>query len=518
MAFSVLVCTEGGGKVDARMPLAGALLSLVLAGCGSPIERGVVVREGTTKNFVNVTSAVGIATRNARGAGWADYDNDGCVDLLVSQAKGLRLFHNTCAGAFTNVTREAGLGRAAGGVGVAWADYDGDGFLDLYIASTSGPNMLFQNRGDGTFIDVTRTAGVGDPRSSTGAAWGDYDHDGDLDLFVANRFYPKPTSDITDSLYRNNGDGSFTEVGRELGVTVADRKTYMGVWFDYDHNGTLDLYLTVDFADDILFSNDGQGRFTDVSRQAGITGPAHSMGLAVGDINGDGCHDLVATNNTRGKPEDLEHGPTILYVNNCRGGFVDATERWGMGDRGTVDWGVNFVDWDNDGDQDLAIVAGGMLEGGEYETNLLYENNGVRLIDVTRRSGATVTGAAYGSAWADFDNDGDLDWFIANSRKPSVLLENRAAQGGYLSVRLRGAAKNRDAVGARVEVTVGGRLQVRTIQAGMGYASSEPLEAHFGLGDAKRIDTLRIDWPGGGETTLEGIVANQRVIITQTLD
>jgi hypothetical protein len=362
---------------------------------------------------------------------------------------------------------------------------------------------------------VAATAGVADERASTGAVWGDYDSDGDLDLFVANRFFSTPDSLITDRLYRNDGNGRFTDVGEQLGVAVVNRKTFMGAWLDYDRNGTLDLYQAVDFGDDRLFSNDGNGVFTDVTGRAGISGPAHSMGLAVGDINGDGCFDIISTNNTRGQPGDSEHGPTTLYQNDCNGAFVDATAQWGIEDRATVDWGVNLLDWDNDGDEDLSMVAGGMLDGGEKENNVLYENRDGRLIDVTQTAGVRVNGAAFGSAWADYDNDGDLDWFIVNSKKNSVLLENRGAKGHYLKVKLRGAKGNRDGVGARIEVTAGGRTQVKTIQAGKSYASSEELIAHFGLGKQDSVDALEVYWPNGSVTRLGKLVSDRQIVVTQ---
>jgi hypothetical protein len=509
------IMKSGGLEMNKRIPLVVAIAGLTLAGCNTMQKQTKILADVTDARFVDITAASGILTKDARSAGWADYNSDGCVDLLVTQASSAALFRNNCNGTFSNVTAEAGLSDSGEGIGVAWADYDGDGHKDFYISNPSGGNKLYRNRGDGTFEDVSAKAGVDDPRASTAASWGDFDHDGDLDLFVANRFYPKPESDITDSLFRNNGDGSFTEVGRQLGIAVPDRKTFMGTWFDYDRNGTLDLYLAVDFGDDILFSNDGRGNFTNVSARAGIGGPDHAMGVGLGDINGDGCHDLISTNNTRGEPGDAEHGPSTLYVNDCKGGYSDQTTRWGVEDRATVDWGVGFVDWDNDGDEDVAIVSGGMLPGGDKETNVIYENTGNGLVDVTRTLDATVTGAAFGSAWADFDNDGDIDWFIANSASPAVLLENRASSGKFVKVKLNGAGLNSDGVGARIEMKIDGKTQVRTVQAGKGYGSSEPMTTHFGVGSADRVDSLTVYWVDGTKTELQGLKTNQTFLIRQ---
>ena len=491
-----------------------ATSSLLLAGCSSLTETGDITDDGGPQRFVDVTRSAGIDTTGARSAGWADYDGDGCLDLLITRKSGPLLLHGDCRGGFEDVTAAAGIDGPAGSMGIAWADYDGDGDLDAYITSPESANRLYRNDGGGRFTDVAGQAGVDDGRASTTATWGDMDADGDLDLFVANRFYPKPESDITDRLYRNDGNGHFTDVGIASGAARKDRKTFSAAWLDYDGNATMDLYLAVDFGHDRLLSNDGRGRFRDVSRSAGITGPEHAMGLAVGDIDNNGCPDLVSSNNTRGKPGDAEHGPTTLYLNDCGGGFLDRTRAWGIEDRGTVDWGVNLVDWDNDGDQDLAIVSGGMLKQGEKESNVLYENRNGRLLDVTRPLDARVTGAAFGSAWADYDNDGDLDWLIVNSKRNSVLLENRAATGNYLKIRLRGEGGNRYGVGARVTLTAGDREQSRVIRAGTSYGASEELLAHFGLGDASRVEHLLVTWPSGRQTRLSGIDANQTLTLT----
>ncbi|HEB95156.1 MAG TPA: hypothetical protein ENI96_01835 [Sedimenticola thiotaurini] len=487
--------------------LAPIAIGLLLTGCST------LQQTASPPGFVPADA--GIRTDRARSGGWADYDGDGCIDLLITQAGGPVLYHNDCRGRFSDVTTSAGLHGPAGGMGVAWADYDGDGDPDAYIASTDGPNALYRNDGDGTFTEVAAAAGVDDPRASTTATWGDYDRDGDLDLFVANRFYPRADSDITDRLYRNDGNGRFTDVGVASGAAVKDRKTFSGAWFDADGNGTLDLYLAVDFGDDQLLLNDGRGHFRRAGPGAGISGPAHAMGLAIGDIDGNGCLDVVSTNNTRGRADDREHGPSTLYLNDCSGHFSDATTRWGIADRGTVDWGVNLVDWDGDGDLDLAIVSGGMLKGGENETNVLYENRDGRLYDVTDSLGAAVTGAAFGSAWADYDNDGDLDWLVVNSRRNSVLLQNRSGSGHTLVVKLRGRGANRDGIGALVTATVAGRERIRLIQAGSGYGSTGPPVARFGLGSGDRIEHLRVDWPDGRVTTLTGVPEQSTLTIRQ---
>ena len=403
----------------------------------------------------------------------------------------------------------------------AWADYDNDGDLDVYVTGGGldvAPNALYRNNGDGTFADVAGAAGVDDITAGTGAAWADYDNDGDLDLFVANRWQTDSARQIADRLYRNEGNGTFTNVARSAGVAGRNsRRSFMGVWLDYDMDGFQDLYLAVDFGNDVLYRNDRDGTFTNISRTAGISGPQHGMGVAVGDLNADGCPDVFSTNNT--SEDDDEHGPSALYMNNCDGTFADGRASIGILDRKVIEWGPNFVDWDNDADLDLAVTAGGLLTDGE--PNILYENRcgdtGCRLHDVTDQSGVANRQGGLGSAWADIDNDGDLDWFVANYKSgPSSLYRNNSTSGTFLKIRLTGVESNRRGVGAAIEVTAGGRTQYGTIRAGTGYASGEEQEAFFGLGPFKQADRVRVVWPSGLVSELENIRANQTLEIVES--
>ena len=458
--------------------------------------------------FTDVTGPAGLTSSNiARGAAWGDYDNDGCVDLYVDAATGGTLYKNNCNGTFTDVTGLAGI--IIGGDqewGSAWGDYDGDQDLDLYVSTGSGPNILYRNNGNGTFTNVAAAAGVDDRRGSAGVSWVDFDIDGNLDLFVANRF---TGGNRADALYRNNGNGTFTDVAVSAGVAGdSNRQSFMGVWFDYDNDRDMDLYLSVDFGNDTLYRNNGNGTFSDVSLAAGITDPQHGMGITVGDINNDGCMDVLSTNNTQGDPSDVEHNTSALYLNNCNSTFTRVSEAIGILDRAVVEWGANLVDYDNDMDLDLSIVAGGMLSNGQ--PNVFYENSGscnASLFDITTNSGTDNSGAAFSSIWADYDNDGDLDWFIANEHGSNALMRNDGATGNHLKVKLFGAGANTHGIGAIIKVTAGGIVQSRVVQAGTSYASAEESLGFFGLGVKAAADRVTVLWPAGSQTDLTNVSA-----------
>ncbi|TCK18892.1 VCBS repeat protein [Thiogranum longum] len=491
-----------------NISLMGWLLAILLATLAFP---GI-----GNAGFSNVTTPAGLGgISSSRSASWGDYDNNGCVDLFVTGEVASALYWNDCNGAFQNVTTSAGAGGIDEAWSAAWADYDADGDLDLYIGRQGRANTLLSNDGSGIFTDVAVSAGVNDTRATAGVSWADYDEDGDLDLFVANRF---GSGDLTDRLYNNNGDGTFTDVAVAAGVAGnALRKTFMGIWFDYDNNGLLDLYLAVDFGNDILYRNNGNGTFSDVSAVAGITDPQHGMGANVGDINNDGCLDILSSNNTQGIESDVEHNSTALYINNCDGTFSRQSDAMGILDRAVVEWGLNFIDFDNDMDLDVSIVAGGMLSAGE--PNVLYENSGScsgSLFDVTTKSGVGDTGQAFGSGWADYDNDGDLDWFVANANGENVLYRNDGPSGNYLKLDLIGAGANTGAIGTTVKVTAGGVTQTRIVQAGNSYVSMDENAPFFGLGVKDAADQVVIVWPTGTQTTLNNIAANQVLQVTES--
>jgi len=346
----------------------------------------------------------------------------------------------------------------------------------------------------------------------------DIDGDNDLDIFVAGRYGDVPA----DSLYQNDG-GSFFDVAPFMGIdgintgSGPDRLTYMGAWADFDSDLMQDLWLSVDFGADVLYRN-VDGMLVDDSDTAGITATSatHGMGIAVGDPNGDGCLDVLVTNN--GSERSTDPAPSPLHANNCDGTFTDITASAGVLMRNVTEWGANFVDFDNDGDEDLSIVAGG-ISNEEY-ANVLYQNvatgsGEVQFADVTGATGTSGMGNSRGSIWFDYDEDGDMDWLIANSNGV-ILLRNDGPTGNYFSVKLAGVVSNSYGVGARIEVTVGNRTMIRYLQAGSSFASAEELEAAFGIGEADSIDQIVVKWPSGIVDTLRGpISANSQLLIAE---
>ena len=472
--------------------------------------------------FTDVTAESGlISPFHSRGIAWGDYNGDGCIDLYVTRY-GMNvsnsLYRNNCDGRFTDVAFWAGVINPLGANGAAWGDYDADGDLDLYVGThLEEPNILYRNNGDGTFTDVTASANVGDLHSASGVAWGDYDADGDLDLFLSNGH--SDFQDNSDVLYQNDGNGKFVDVAPSAGVAGSlTQVSWSSTWFDYDNNGTMDLYVSVSAGSDALYRNNGDGTFSDISTAAGISNPMSGHGVAVGDYNGDGCLDILSTN------DSVQNGLTVLYRNNCNGTFTNVSLAAGILDRGTSDWGVNFVDYDNDAYLDLAIASGGRAFDAEGILNIvgpnaLYKNNGNgTFIDVITTVGAANNSHTLGSAWADFDNDGDLDWYIANNADRDVLFRNDGPVGNHLKVVLQSDTGDTHGIGARVELTSNGKTQVRIIQSGQSLFSAEELAAFFGLGSASTVDKVQVLWPSGKTSVITNLAANQTIVIRESCD
>ncbi len=494
------------------------------------------------------------------GAAWLDYDGDGVLDLFVVNGSAhdrpagggepSRMYRGIGGGRFEDVTPRAGVGHRGWGHGVAVGDYDNDGDPDLYVTSY-GPNVLYRNEGNGTFRDVTAVAGVGDDRWGTSAAFFDLEGDGDLDLYVANYLEcdpavvprpgqsplcgykgidvlcgPKPLPPQQDVLYRNDGNGRFTDVTRAAGVWLEEPLYGLGVVTgDYDRDGDQDVYVANDSVRNLLWSNRGDGTFVDLAIETmtglGPDGRAQSsMGTDFGDYDGDGWPDIAVTNFS----DDLN----TLYRNAEGRYFVDESSAAGLSvTYSALSWGVGFRDLDNDGRQDLFIANGHIYPemdrydlGTSYrQTNHLFHNqDGTRLVEVAADSGPglAVRRSFRGAAFADYDDDGDVDVFLTAIDDRALLLENVAPRPGhFLEVRLVGTRSNRDGVGARVQVTAGGGRQTRERNGGGSYLSASEGRLHFGLGAAAIVERLEVRWPSGALDVLAGVAADRTITVVE---
>jgi hypothetical protein len=484
-----------------------------------------------------------------------DVDGDGRLDLFL--ANGMyrdarprerqphhALYHNEGGGRFSDVTARAGVGGPSYGMGCAVGDYDGDGRLDLYVTAYEG-NTLFRNNGDGTFSDVTVRAGVRAGGWSTSAAWADFDGDGDLDLYVGRYLKfdrqsrqlcmigsvslacpPRYYAGEAGILYRNNGDGTFTDVTARSGAVNRQGKTLGVIWWDEDGDGRPDLYVANDGEANSLFHNLGGGRFRDVALVKGLAygaaGNAEaSMGVDVGDYDGDGRLDLFVTN--------FQNETDALYHNDGATGYRYATADARLADvtRPLLSFGCGFFDQDNDGWPDL-FTASGHVQDRVHEVDAsctyaqprqFFRNQGDGTYeDLSARGGPALTTPAVGRgvAFGDIDGDGDLDVLVNNCGGPAMLLRNELPPGRHwMTVRLDGAAPNRFGIGARVKVTAGGRSQIAEVHAGNSYASTSDPRLHFGLGSAARADRIVVRWPRGGSSTLVNVPADREVVVRE---
>jgi hypothetical protein len=484
-----------------------------------------------------------------------DYNNDGWMDLYVVNGATIEsvlagktpyrsaLYRNNRDGTFTDVTLEAGVPNRGWGKGAVAADFNGDGHQDIYVVNF-GPNVLYINNGDGTFRDATAEAGVGDPRWSAAAAAADYDKDGDLDLYVVNyldydltrlptqgKFClyqgipvacgPRGLKGAGDTLYRNNGDGTFTDVSQQAGVS--DPEGYYGLgaaWGDYDDDGWLDLFVANDSTPNYLFRNMGDGRFRDMALEAGVAFSEEGreqagMGVEFEDFDNDGRLDIAVTN--------FSDDYNTLYRNLGNGAFRDDSHASGLAADSWRDlsWGVGFFDFNNDGWKDLFIASGHIypqvdrhpINISYRQRNKLYLNTGgprLRPVGAEAGAGLQIARSFRGAAFADFNNDGQMDVAVSALDEAPVLLMNRGiAAHHWILIQLEGRTANRAGVGARILVRTGDLTQTREVKAGGSYASSNDPRAHFGLGRAEQIDEIIVKWPSGTVTKLTGVDANQ---------
>jgi hypothetical protein len=528
----------------------------------------------TFPKFVDVAAKVGITLMNicggpskdyiveanGNGAAFLDYDNDGQMDVLIVNGSTLENYkkggdamvalYRNVGGTFVDVTRQAGLLKRGWGMGVCVGDYNNDGYPDLYITAY-GPSVLFRNNGDGTFSDVTASAGVANTRWSTNCAFGDYDRDGRLDLYVANymtfdektvprrgkdpkcRFLgidvfcgPQGLQGEPDVLFHNNGNGTFTDVTKSAGIKDPNYYGFGVVFSDFDNDGWPDIYVANDGNPNLLFHNNRNGTFTEMGVLSGAgvneAGRAQSgMGVGIGDYDGNGLFDIFVTN--------FAGDTNTLYRNMGKMLFTDATSLAGLGEISLqyLGWGTGFEDFDNDGLRDIFVANGHVYpqvdsaETGQHyaQRKELYRNTGGGTFkEIARDTGGDllIPKSSRGAAFGDFDNDGNIDVLVINMNdRPSLYHNEGGNRNHWITLRLKGTRSNRDAIGARVEIEAGGKTQVDEVRSGGSYLSHNDIRIHFGLGSASRVDRIRIRWPNGNSEELPGLDADQFVTITE---
>ncbi len=481
--------------------------------------------------FLDVSRAAGIVgTRQgderAIGQAWGDYDGDGWPDLYVTDPEGPNvLFRNNGDGTFSRspLAEQVALPDAFSG-GATFVDYDNDGWPDLYVVNW-GANVLFRNEGGERFVDVTDSAGVGDTANGQSASWGDFDNDGYLDLYVANwACYPRcgrPSTGDSDRLYRNNGDGTFTDVTSWLNSKVLGTG-FIATFVDYDNDGDLDIYLINDeFIHPIgnaLWRNDGPGckgwYFTEVSAELNADTKVMGMGLAVADFENNGRFDFYFSN----------AGPMVLLRNQEDGTFANVAPQAGVDLPSGIGWGAVAFDYDNDGWQDLYLAVMTTTDGKGIPANPLWRNNGDGTFTrIHSGSGAGAVGPSMGAATADYDQDGWVDLLVGDAMMGYSLLRNQGAAHfpghNWLTLHLIGDGPvNRDAVGTRVEIrTEDGRFQTQEVRNGVSLGAGSELALHFGLADATEVDVL-VRWPDGRSQQFPAVPANQRIRLPYPLD
>lgn len=524
-------------------------------------------------HFVDIVDSTGIVFRHVSapekkyivesmsgGVALFDYDNDGCLDIYFTNALTVEtanspkssksaLYHNNCDGTFTDVTDRAGVGYPGWAMGVLAADFDGDGWEDLYITCL-GHNHLYHNNGDGTFTDSTAKAGVDDARWSTGAALGDFNRDGAPDLFVANyvdfklddlptfgqsfcryrglpvQCGPRGLPGAGDSLFMNNGDGTFTDVTKKAGVSDPDGRYGLGVvWTDIDGDGWPDLYVANDAGPNFMYHNKHDGTFEEIGYTAGCAvgedgSEQGSMGVALGDYLHTGRFGIFVSNFADEYGMLCRQDKPLLFTDvSFASGIAKYRGPW-------VGWGTAFLDYDNDGWPDLLVVNGHVYPqvdnldvGSKYAQRiLLYHNNG----DGTFSEAAAQSGDALmvprvsrGSAFGDLFNDGHIDVVINNLDGKPTILRNVGGnpENNWITLKLVGVGKNPDALGARAKVVSEDLVQWDEVRSGGSYLSSSDMRLHFGLSKHTHVDLVEVHWPDGKIQTLKEVPINDFVTV-----
>ena len=512
-----------------------------------------VFNDVTKEAGINIKHSFGdfdltnIVEGTGAGAMFFDYDGDGWLDIYFvngcwlknvndNRGRSLRdklinsLYRNNGDGTFKDVTKEARVGDKGYGVGCSAADFDNDGDLDLYVLNY-GPNVFYRNNGDGTFTDISQASGLANPKWSLSAPWFDYDGDGDLDVYVANYLeydsgkfrsyyaaagYPGPLSyrGQPDTLYRNNGDGTFTDVTKEAGIFKPNGRAMSATVADLNNDGFLDIYVPNDAMENYYFKNTGNGTFEDDGLVMGLAfgeggQGVSSMGPAIGDIDRDSWLDIYIP--------DMGYGCLLI---NRKDYFEDRTTPTNLAVvcGQYTGWGGILFDYDCDGYLDV-FVANGNAHHEYTEEDVLMRNDGTgSFVDVADKSGAYFREkyVGRGATYGDYDNDGDLDLLVINLNDTPRLLRNDGGnKNNWLIIQARLPGGKSDAIGARVRITAGSLTQLRDLIPVTGYLSQADLRCHFGLDNATQADTVEIRWPNGQTTKLKDIKANQILTVIQ---
>ncbi|MFO0981835.1 MAG: CRTAC1 family protein [Planctomycetota bacterium] len=589
IASFLSACRDEQSTVPSAAP---GTTSPAVAASGSPVPAATDARVGSSAiYYADITDQAGVdfvhhsgasserwmVETNGAGCAFLDYDQDGFLDLFFVQGGDLpgkpstgdycsKLWRNNGNHTFTDVTAAAKIDARGYGLGVACSDYDNDGDTDIYLCNF-GKNQLWQNQGDGTFRDVTDAAHVDDPLWSSAAAFGDLDGDGELDLYVVDYVnmamdakpirgiehqgnevcgidkggkrvlmycHPDVYLGVPSTLYRNDGNGTFTDVSDASGIRdvsphlnkprdkkIQDRSKGLGiVMCDFDDDGDLDIFIANDSTENFLFLNQGNMHFLEAGDDRGIAynglGRTEAcMGTDIADVDGDGDFDVITLN--------LAYETYTLWINQ-HGFFEDKTEQFHLAGPSykMVGFGAKFLDFDNDGDQDLVTANGHVIDNiAEIDQGLTYAQPAQLYENVGKPQWFKLLGAAAGSyfgedhvgrglAAGDLDNDGDVDLLFSNNNGKAHLLENRgASERQWIGFDLQGTRSNRDAIGARVTVVAGGKSQVNEVRAAASYASSNDRRLLFGLGSTAQVDRVEIRWPSGQKQTLSQLATRR---------
>jgi hypothetical protein len=556
------------GSLAAAPTLAPRLLSAAQAAAAPPVApfsrfTDVALQAGLTQPIVYGTSGEVTYIIESMGGGCAffDYDNDGWIDIFILGGRtlsgtppgsGNRLYHNNRDGTFSDVTEKSGLADPGWAVGVCVGDYDNDGFEDLFL-TYYGHNRLYHNNGNGTFSDVTAKAGLlhAGNRFGAGCTFLDYNRDGHLDLFVANYVEfdlataPKPNTQVatcsyqgvavycgprglalpSHALYRNQGDGTFTDVSKSSGIdSVRTSYGLTAVALDVDEDGWPDIYVACDSTPSLLYMNNHDGTFREEALLRGLAVSADGqamagMGIAPGDYDLDGHIDIFKTH--------YQQQSNGLYHCSGKGEFDDVTVGAGVAsERRFVSWGNGIVDLDNDGWPDIFYVTGNVYPELERtfarfparSQPIIFRSlrNG-KFVEMGKEAGPALAAhhCSRGCAFGDFDNDGDLDILVMNQNEPPSLIRNDAPSGNHwIKVRLEGTKSNRSAIGARVLVRYGGKVQAQERMSQSSYCSANDARLHFGLGNAATAD-VEVRWPSGLVETLKSVAADQLLTLRE---